>query len=141
MLIFNNGLESLNEASFVLGMFLNIEENDACFFFASSGIFPNADNVSEAFLFFCICYTQSWNNYRIQNDRNSQAQVKRSLEQARGEKCIHLLCYKNNLNYWHRSRPKLCCEFQITNTTPWEEDDCSHASLLTIVMLLDYLIY
>ena len=28
MLIFNNGLESLNEALFVLGTFLNIEENE-----------------------------------------------------------------------------------------------------------------
>ena len=43
MLIFNNGLESLDEASFVLGTFLNIEENDACFFFASSAIFLNAE--------------------------------------------------------------------------------------------------
>ena len=51
MLIFSNGLESLNEASFVLGTFLNIGENDACFLFASSVIFLNADNVSEAFAF------------------------------------------------------------------------------------------
>ena len=51
MLIFNNGLESLDEASFVLGTFLNIEENDACFFFASSVIFLNADNISKAFVF------------------------------------------------------------------------------------------
>ena len=39
MLIFNNGLESLDEASFVMGKFLRIEENDACFFFAGSVIF------------------------------------------------------------------------------------------------------
>ena len=51
MLIFSNGLESLDEASFVLSTFLNIEENDACFFFASSVIFLNADDVSEAFVF------------------------------------------------------------------------------------------
>ena len=43
MLFFNNGLESLDEASFVLGTFLNIEGNDACFFFASSVIFLNAE--------------------------------------------------------------------------------------------------
>ena len=43
MLIFNNGLESLDEASFVLGTFLNIEENDPFFFFASSVIFLNAE--------------------------------------------------------------------------------------------------
>ena len=43
MLIFNNGLQSLDEASLVLGAFLNIEENDACFFFASSAIFLNAE--------------------------------------------------------------------------------------------------
>ena len=41
MLILNNGLESLDEASIVLGTFLNIEEKDACFFFASSVIFLN----------------------------------------------------------------------------------------------------
>ena len=34
---------SLDEASFVLGTLLNIEENDACFFFASSVIFLNAE--------------------------------------------------------------------------------------------------
>ena len=50
MLICNNGLESLDEASFVLGTFLNIEQNDACFFFAGSVILLNADNVSEAFV-------------------------------------------------------------------------------------------
>ena len=43
MLIFSNGLESLDEAAFVLGTFLNIEENDVCFFFASSVIFLNAE--------------------------------------------------------------------------------------------------
>ena len=42
MFFFNNGLESL-EASFVLGTFLNFEENDACFFFASSVIFLIAE--------------------------------------------------------------------------------------------------
>ena len=43
MLIFNNSLESLDEASFVLGTFLNFEENDACFFFTGSDIFLNAE--------------------------------------------------------------------------------------------------
>ena len=43
MLIFNNGLELLDEAWLVLGTFLSIEENDTCFFFASSVIFLNAE--------------------------------------------------------------------------------------------------
>ena len=30
--LFNNGAESLDEVSFKLGTFLNIEENDVCFF-------------------------------------------------------------------------------------------------------------
>ena len=48
MFIFNNGLESFHEASFVLGTSLNIEENNACFSLASSVIFRN---VSKAFVF------------------------------------------------------------------------------------------
>ena len=51
MLTFNNDLELLDETSFVLGTFSNIEENNACFFFASSIVFLKADNVSEAFVF------------------------------------------------------------------------------------------
>ena len=35
----------------MLGTFLNIEENDACFFFARSVIFIKVNNVSEDFVF------------------------------------------------------------------------------------------
>ena len=50
------------------------------------------------------------------------------LEQVRGEKGIHLLCFKITLNQLHRSKAKLCCELQITDTTLREENDCSHTS-------------
>ena len=49
--MFNDSVESLDEVSFKLGTFLNIEQNYVCFFFAGSVIFINADNVSEAFVF------------------------------------------------------------------------------------------
>ena len=49
--LFNNGVDSLDKASFVLGTFLNVVENDVCFSFASSVIFLNVSNVSEAFVF------------------------------------------------------------------------------------------
>ena len=54
--LFNNGAELLDEALLVLGTFLNIEENDICFFFGGSDIFLNANNVREAFVFVtCNC--------------------------------------------------------------------------------------
>ena len=53
--LFNNGVESLDEVSFVLGKFMNIEENDVCFFFAGSVIFLNVNNGSEALVFVRGC--------------------------------------------------------------------------------------
>ena len=47
--LFNNGVESLDEALFVLVKLLNIGEN--MFFFTDSAIFLNANNVSEGFVF------------------------------------------------------------------------------------------
>ena len=49
--MFVNGVELLDEASLVLGTFLNSDENDTCFFLAGSVIFLNANIVSEAFVF------------------------------------------------------------------------------------------
>ena len=48
-MLFNNGVESLDEALFVLVKLLNIGEN--MFFFTDSAIFLNANNVSEGFVF------------------------------------------------------------------------------------------
>ena len=49
--MFNNGAVSVDGTSFALGTFLNIEENDVCFFFAGSVIFLNANNEIKAFVF------------------------------------------------------------------------------------------
>ena len=88
MLIFNNGLESLDEVSFLMSTFLNIEENDACFFFPSSVIFLNADNVSEAFIFVTRNHEMITGYRMIDILRDQQNEV---VEQVRGEKGIHLM--------------------------------------------------
>ena len=71
-LLFNNGVELLDEASFVFCTFLNIEENDNCFFLAGSLIFLYKCNVSETFVFVTLNCEKITPNRTIELFRDKQ---------------------------------------------------------------------
>lgn len=73
--MFNNSVESLDEVSFKLGTFLNIEQNIVCVFFAGSVIFINADNVSKAFVFVTDNLEMTTRYIMIEILRDKQSEV------------------------------------------------------------------
>lgn len=81
--MFNNGTELLDEASFVFGTLLNIEENDNCFFLAGSLIFLYIDNVDETFVFVTLNCEMITPNRTIELFRDKQTRFRRSERRIR----------------------------------------------------------